>query len=206
MRRRPDGSKWEGARIDISTVPAYTVSESGNFMLQTCIVGKQCEPGELRIKLTASPFDVVVLVLSAAVADDDPVRDFPISAATIIKYGSYRSTEGLIEEKHVYWIEDRVFLVVHRAKVQLCVYTQWATPTAVAGLKFGVVDVHLDTTRQRLSIFKLGIVYISCAMDEAVVKALAGMCVCGRVAMVTGWFGKGNRERVAALAQLSGAT
>ena len=32
------------------------------------------------------------------------------------------------------------------------------------------------------------------------------MCVCGRVAMVTGWFGKGNKERVAELAALSGAT
>ena len=192
------------------------MTESGMFMMQTCIVGRQCEPNELDFCLTVSPFDVVVLVLSAAVADDDPVREFLMSASRTFPSdahlvarravrGTY-DTKGLRAEKHCYWIEDRVFLVVHRAKVRMCVYTRWATTTAVAGLDFGVVDVHLDTTRQRLPGFKLGIVYIGCAMDETVVEALAGMCVCGRVAMVTGWFGKGNRERVAALAQLSGAT
>ena len=186
------------------------------FMMQTCIVGRQCEPNELDFCLTVSPFDVVVLVLSAAVADDDPVREFLMSASRTFPSdahlvarravrGTY-DTKGLRAEKHCYWIEDRVFLVVHRAKVRMCVYTRWVPTTAVAGLDMCVVDVHLDTTRQKCPGFKLGIVDIGCAMDETVVEALAGMCVCGRVAMVTGWFGKGNRERVAALAQLSGAT
>ena len=124
-------------------------------MVQTCIVGNQCEPRELSIKLTASHFDVVVLVVSAAVADDDPVREFLLSASNIFPSDSHSvslhntyDTKGLRAEKHCYWIEDRVFLVVHRAKVRMCVYTRWATTTAVAGLDFGVVDVHLDTTRQ----------------------------------------------------------
>ena len=192
------------------------MTESGMFMMQTCIVGRQCEPNELDSCLTVSPFDVVVLVLSAAVADDDPVREFLMSASRTFPSdahlvarravrGTY-DTKGLRAEKHCYWIEDRVFLVVHRAKVRMCVYTRWVPTTAVAGLDMGVVDVHLDTTRQKLPGFKLGIVYIGCAMDETVVEALAGMCVCGRVAMVTGWFGKGNRERVTALAELSGAS
>ena len=43
-------------------------------------------------------------------------------------------------------------------------------------------------------------------MNNDVVRALAGMYVCGRVAMVTGWFGIGNRVRLTELAKLSGAT
>ena len=69
-----------------------------------------------------------------------------------------------------------------------------------------MVEVFLETTRQRLPKFNLGIVDIQCEMNRDVVRALAAMCVCGRVAMVTGWFGKGNNEQVANFAAVAGAT
>ena len=84
---------------------------------------------------------------------------------------------NLLGQKAIDKIERIVFLIVHRAKVTHCVYTPWTTRTAVAGLDFGVVDVMWGTTRQKLPSFRFGIVDIRCAMDDAVVESLAGMCV-----------------------------
>ena len=192
------------------------MAEDGNYMVQSCIVGKECTEEDLSAKLAASPFDVIVLILSAAVADGDAVRGFLMSAsATNQKFGAKtkqaegvsESVKNLVAEKAIYKLETRVFLIVHRAKVKGCVYSPWKSNTAVAGkLEFGVVEVFLETKHQRLPKFKLGIVDIQCEMNRDVVRALAGMCVCGRVAMVTGWFGKGNWEQVANFAAVAGAT
>ena len=44
-------------------------------MMQSCVVGKECNPEELSQKLMASGFDVIALVQTTAVADDDLVSE-----------------------------------------------------------------------------------------------------------------------------------
>ena len=103
---------------------------------------------------------------------------------------------------------DRVFIVVHRAKIQSCVFTAWRYAAVADPTQFllGSLELHLDTTRQRMKHIKVGIVDIRCLMDEGIVHALSEWIVTDRLALITGWFGKDNSEMVKQLARTSGAS
>ena len=108
----------------------------------------------------------------------------------------------------MYKASDRVFIVVYRAKTHSCVFTAF-TYAAVADptkLFFGSLDLHLDTSRQRMEHIKVGIVDIRCEMDATMVHALSGWIVLDRLALITGWFGKGNCSMVEQLAIKSRAS
>ena len=101
------------------------MAEDGNYMVQSCIVGKECTEEDLSAKLAASPFDVIVLILSAAVADGDTVHQFPMAAYANNKrfgaragkaVGGNASLKNLLKEKAIYKLETRIFLIVSRAR------------------------------------------------------------------------------------------
>ena len=95
------------------------------------------------------------------------------------------------KEKAVYRFSERVFLVVHRAKVTSCVRTAWTCPAVADStqVKFGSVTLILDASRQRMERFKVGILDIRCPMDECIVRALAEWIARDKLALITGWFG-----------------
>ena len=104
---------------------------------------------------------------------------------------------AVASEKAVYKA-GRVLIVVHRAKIDMCVYTAWNC-TAVADstqVQMGSLDLHLNTARQRVPHIKVGILDIRCAMDDSIVGALAEWIVCDSVALIKGWFGKWQQRRV----------
>ena len=108
----------------------------------------------------------------------------------------------------MYMAGRRVLILVHRAKTEACMYTAW-TSTAVAVSRlvhFGSLGIHLDTTRQIMLHVKAGSVDIWCPADDGIARALAEWIVCDRVALITGWLGKGNDEMVTKLARSSGAS
>ena len=115
----------------------------------------------------------------------------------------------LVAEKAVCKVHERCFVFAHRAKVPSVTYTEWNGSPAVAEdeqLRFGSLVIYLDTARQRAKSIRLGVVDLRCQMTDAMVGALADWIVADRVAVVTGWFGYGNGQKVAELAEKSGAT
>ena len=176
-------------------------------MVQSCVVGKQCRPYELCEVLRVSGFDVIVVIETMAVEEDDEVNLFLLE--TREAQGAVRANlpvamhlERLLEDKAVYQVQDRVFVFVHRGKVESCSYTVWSS-TAVADhglVHFGSLDVYLYQDRQRAANFKLGIVEFRCQPDERTLQALQRWIVLDKVAAVTGWWGCGNGAQVGQLA------
>ena len=80
-------------------------------MVQSCFVGKECTEDDLSVKLAESLFDAIVLVLSSAVAGDDAVCMFLMSAfATNQEFGANaehadgvsESVKNFLREKAIY--------------------------------------------------------------------------------------------------------
>ncbi len=206
-----------GQRLDIDEVPESSVGTHGNMMLQSCVVGKECTPQDLCEKLSKSGFDVIVVTMTTAVADDDAGLVFlNCSSCSTATYTTHQPclfevelVRTLVMEKAVYKVGERVFALVHRAKIPSCGYTAWNIAPQVRDgkqLLFGSLDINLDITRQRRKHIKIGIVDIRCEMDAPMAHALAEWIMHDEVAVVTGFWGKGNGEMVAQLASLGGAT
>ena len=169
MSHRPASNARPGAiQASIDVLPPSV--GIGNVMLNSCVVGKKCNPVDLSKKLAVAGFNVSVVMLTTAVAASDQVFKFLERAAVVTKMSEREMASTatrfdwiekhpqepphvveLVTQKAVYKANDRVFLVIHRAKVHSCVWTQF-TYAAVADrtqLFFGTLDLILDTSRQR---------------------------------------------------------
>ena len=62
-------------------------------MLNSCVVGKGCDPEELSLKLEVAGFDVTVVMLTTVVAESDPVFVFLSHMADVtMNIASYMAT------------------------------------------------------------------------------------------------------------------
>ena len=84
---------------------------SANLMIANWVVGKRCDPTALDDKLQFAPFDLVVLVLSTAVAATD---DISLHLQFLASGVSRSETLG---EKAVFKVTGKIFEALHRAKV-----------------------------------------------------------------------------------------
>ncbi len=70
--------------------------------------------------------------------------------------------------------------------------TSTATAATTQAHFSSLATVHIDATRQRMPLIKVGIVGIRCPIGDGSIRALAAWIACGRLALLTGWFGKGQ--------------
>ena len=86
-------------------------------MIATWAVGRACTPDELGARLQFAVFDLVVLVMSTAVAESDPIwkyfKDLELGSGWLA---------SALTEKSVHRVSDAVFVALHRAKVKGCHY------------------------------------------------------------------------------------
>ena len=178
-------------------------------MVQSCVVGRECDPDELCEVLRVSGFDVIVVIETSAVEKMDKVNGFLLD--TLQAQARMRANDeqvptflkSLLKEKAVHQATDKIYIFVHRGKVSSWTYTAWDS-TAVAEpelLQFGSLHVDFYVHRQRVAHFRLGIVEIWRWLDEPALQALQAWIETDTVAAVTGWWGCGNEEQVGKLAE-----
>ena len=192
-------------------------------MVATLVVGKQCSIQKLQKKLLTDGFNLTVVMFSTAVAENDSVFKYFMHLARTTKTWQRRPKAGLqgssnslvkeiwqlMNDKAVYHVTSRMFLVMHRAKLKGCIYTAWTHNTAVAeasSVEFGTVYLVLDTTRQTMREINVGVLdVIKGTMTKDTVRTLADWIVDDKLAMVTGYFGPQGQGLVD-LAQICRAT
>ncbi len=172
-------------------------------------------------------FNVVVVMFSTAVAESDIVFKFFKTLAETTKLqthdafiraslhvsgprNSHEETYELLNDKAVYQVTSRLFVLVHRAKIKSCIYNAWSHPTAVAeasaDVQMGTLHLLLDTTRQTMPEIKLGILdVIRGPMNKGMVNKLAAWIVKDKPTLITGYFGPQSRL-VEELARICRAT
>ena len=190
---------------------------SSNIMIANWVVGIDASAEDLARILEAAPFDCVVIVLTTAVAENDPIARF-LKDLVDSRDRFERSLKthpflsGVLAEKAVYNFTSKVYIAIHRAKVKGFRFVERSLPggsasmqsaastqrnanfgrTAVAeSMTKGTLYLQMDQTRQRLKEFRLGIVDMrqgECSYVEEL-NAMEAWIVSDRLAALTGWFG-----------------
>ena len=101
-------------------------------------------------------------------------------------------------------VTEKVFAVLHRAKVHSCTFSTWSIREDGQGIGFGTLTLHMDTSRQRLEDFKIGVLDAGGVLCSPHVAALAEWVVQDRLAALTGFFGN-QKHLISRLAEWSGA-
>ena len=92
---------------------------------------------------------------------------------------------GALREKRVHQVSDKISAVIHRAKVVACTYRRWMVLDPSEDVPLGTLRLGLNTKRQRLQSFKLGIFDAREVTSSHVIAAVADWVVEDRVAMLT---------------------
>ena len=160
-------------------------------MVANWLLSKKCDPIELGEKLKCAPFDCIVVVMSAAVAESDPISKYFSDLAQ----GNLDKSDLLadvLREKAVYRLFGQVFVALHRAKIVSCHYAVWsARSRGESALDFGALELVMDNSRQRMDRIKIGILDVRCdGIWDSEVEALVEWVVMDRIALLTGNFPK----------------
>ena len=153
------------------------------------------------------------MVFSTAVAESDEIWKHLEQMATGNPNDDQRIA-NVLQEKDVHRLTPKMFVALHRAKVTGCQFRTWSirNHSAVAGnddglaedVAFGTLELQLDTSRQRLPRFKLGILDARHVGSTKEVAALAQWVVVDRLAMLTGFFSP-RQELMTELATMTGS-
>ena len=162
---------------------------AANFMVANWIIGKDCDEFELSEKLRQAPFDVVVLVLTTAVAGGDNILEW-LTRLAENSHDDEHSCLAVLEEKIVRNLHPSVFVALHRAKVEGCEYKTCAFRSGGVSnqVHFGTLRLMMDTTRQSLPSIKLGILDARGPVSTKEVDTLAKWVVADQLAILTGFF------------------
>ena len=164
---------------------AASVGDS-NLMIANWVIGKRCDPEQFDQALTKTPFALVVIVLSTAVADADAICQH-LDQMSLNNPENDESIGKVKTEKVVQRMSSHMFTAYHRAKVKGCTFREWSIRSHGEGVRSGTLELQLDTSRQRLERIKIGVLDGRTVRDSHV-SALAEWIVLDRVAMVTGCF------------------
>ena len=196
----------------------------GNLMLANWAVGKEASIDNVGRILGSAPFDCVVMVLTSAVAETDPIAkylaDLDSSRNDAKQWDNMHPQVAQIHfEKAVYKCSSRVYVAIHKAKVKGVMYVerlkrcehQFSLPLAVVtdqqypAITFGTLTLRMDQTRQRYEEIKIGIVDMRGRVNsDWHAGHLVEWIVSDRLAAVTGHFGE-NCELVAEIAERANA-
>ena len=174
-------------------------------MVATWAIGKNAVPFKVADKLKTAPFDAIVIRLSSAVAGDDAIAQFFMHFANLTIRGSPH--ENLISEitrqKFLCEISDRVYCLVHRAKVEACKVRAWEllcrSERRSRGtiIQYGTVSLDRDCSRQRMPHITIGILNIEgeVSRDDTyeIAQKVGRWIVLDRVALLSGFFGNNQR-------------
>ena len=178
--------------------------------MSTWVLGKDADPAEVMPMLTCAPFDCVVIMYSTAVADTDPIAIWVNQLVnwqeTLRKKdqstGLSAMEQRFFEQKAIYSVDFRSYIVLHRGKVKNCKVTLWcyrSSGTSATDLGMAIVELQLDDQRQRMSDMNLGILRVQAGISDEQVDDLAEWIVRSRVSIVTGYFGD-NKPQLRKLA------
>ena len=183
------------------------------MMVANWVIGRQCDPRDITQPLRDAPFTCVVMVLSTAVAESDDIWKH-LEQTDRGNPNDDQRIASVLQEKVVHRLTPKMFVALHRAKVTGSRFHTWSirNHSAVAGnddgiaedVAFGSLELQLDTSRQRLPCFKLGILDARHVGSTKEVAALAEWVVVDRLAMLTGFFSP-HQELMRELATMSGA-
>ena len=187
----------------------------GNFMIATWIMGKDSSMQDLAHKLRYAPFDVIIVIMSSAVAERDAIWvDFEcLSVSSLNDVSVFASTAvaGILKEKVVHRISDRAFAVIHRAKVECCNITRRHIHDRSRGSQLRprrveATTLHLTMCTQRQRLQQIDIGFLSCHREVSTIEtqALIQWLVNGRIAMLA-VAADDNRELVETLAVAAAA-
>jgi hypothetical protein len=203
LRRGPiNSAPFDTARnlrlLDAGELPASV--GQGNLMVANWLISKRCDPFELGATLTLAPFDCIVVIMSPAVAETDPIVKF----FTDLADGNVDNDEKLAEvlrEKAIFGLFDRVFVALHRAKIASCqFYLKSIRSRGDSDIFFGTLELIMDNSRQRMERITIGIVDVRGSdIERSDIDAMVEWIVLDRIALLTGNFPH-SREFVESLA------
>ena len=94
----------------------------GNFMISTLTIGSEANAIDLATKVKTSGFDVLLVLVTDEVTRKHQVFKFlTCLARTSIAAPEWAHdhVQDVLKEKMVYSFNDSIFIVIHRAKVQM---------------------------------------------------------------------------------------
>ena len=172
-------------------------------MVATWAIGRVCKPEVLGAALSMAPWDVVVLVMSTAVTDSDPIQLYLSELARVdaIPWRDRRSWDtnvstDVLAEKKLYRLgsshrDTTIFIALHKAKVKKAMFVEWYIRSRgpMSRLRFGTLKLSMDTTRQRMTSVSVGIIDVRTEVPEPDREVLAAWAVLDRIDALTGFFG-----------------
>ena len=186
----------------------------GNLMLANWVVGKETKIEDISRILAFAPFDCVVMVLTSAVAEGDPIS-FWLSELDRTRNDEsvwtnlHPMVTQIHYEKAVYKCTSKVYIAIHKAKVKRVMFVErlrgsessavsssasFSTHAAVAehrGITMGTLTLFMDQTRQRYKEIKIGILDVRNRVNRFWwTDSLVEWIVSDRLAAVTGHFGE----------------
>ena len=204
----------DGWHVHGEELPAWV--GVGNLMVANWVVGCDCCPMDLGAKFCTAPWDLIVVVLTPAVAETHPLYLFMLKLSDLQErtqeeqwdqWGWRREgntefiepegdlTKRVLEEKTVRRLgvrrEGNLFVVLHKAKVTDAIFEERHLRSRGPdnGIRFGSLTLGLATQRQRLENVSVGIVDVRRHVTRTDADALVAFTVLHRVDMLTGFFG-----------------
>ena len=200
-RKAASSCGWPAARDPTAPLPECV--GIGNLMVATWAIGRVCTPEVLEAYLSMAPWDVIVLVMSTAVTDSDPIQQYLSELARVdaIPWRDRRSWDtnvstDVLAEKKLYRLgsshrDTTIFIALHKAKVKKAMFVEWyiRSQGPMSGLRFGTLKLELDPKRQRFTSVSVGIIDVRTEVPVPDREALAAWAVLDRIDALTGFFG-----------------
>jgi hypothetical protein len=180
------------------------------MMIATWVVGKECRFVDLGPKLECAGFDFIVVVMAESVDSKDKIyTDFCRLADG--HHEDLPAVAAVMKEKAVFIVSEKIFVVVHRAKVGSCKYVlkrlltrpTFSTDDADP-VRFATVTFELCNAVENLRHINIGILDVSGPVSVVDRQSLVRWIVMDRIAIVGGFWGW-DPKLVTAVAEGAGA-
>ena len=167
-------------------------------MVATWVVGRRCEPDVLGDKLSKTAYDIVVIAMSTAIADTDPIHEYLCELARADSIPYHRSEERVtnvrtvLKQKTVRCIcstagKQTIFIALRKATIDRAEYVGRSIRSR--GLGYGIRFGTLTLSRKKLPSVSLGIIDVRSDVSQEDTIALASWAVLEKIHMLTGFFG-----------------
>ena len=159
-----------------------------NLQIANWMIGEGCDTKQLLDMLAWTPFDLIVMVETSAVAGNHKTREALMELYNRDQNSSNRVMR-VMEEKLVIHILEKVWVVVHKGKVDKLHYRSWRLDSD-GEVKFVTLMMEMNKTRQRMAECRVGVIDARDVTKAIDIQRLASLTITERVAMVTGYMSR----------------
>ena len=127
-------------------------------MIANWAIGQDAGPAKVAQTMKVVPFGVVIITLSTAVAETTRIAKF---FRTLWDPSQFNEEEvdlnEVVKDHAVLRLSQRVYVVVHRAKIVGCQYFPFTIHNSSTRIDMGTLRLDKDVTRQRMDSISVGI-------------------------------------------------